>query len=242
VFVDDYILLQTWMWINNKYVFSVLCCVYIFYYISFHWSTKNISLMQKYIWDCTFNYGIGLRECCDGGLYWYSDISHLVPCWRFFDITYMYFKQKFEDTKGHPEAVNWRKTYNTMAQGKRQSDKQRVGTAFNNISLILWRSDFILVEEAGGRGESHRPVASHWQTLSRNVAHLALIEIRTHNISGNMHWLIGYVVINPTTIRSNQTNNHVLLSTIMTYHRSNYYNLHISFVKVGSHRKINNKL
>ena len=39
----------------------------------------------------------------------------------------MYFKQKFEDTKGHPEAVNWRKTENTMAQGKRQSDKQRVG-------------------------------------------------------------------------------------------------------------------
>ena len=33
--------------------------------------------MQKYIWDCTFNHGISLRECCDGGLYRYSDISHL---------------------------------------------------------------------------------------------------------------------------------------------------------------------
>jgi hypothetical protein len=46
------------------------------------------------------------------------------------------------------------------------------------------------------------PWSYGWQTLSHNVAHLALIEIRTHNISGNMHWLIGYVVINPTTIRS----------------------------------------
>jgi hypothetical protein len=34
-------------------------------------------------------------------------------------------------------------------------------------------------------GENHRPVASHWQTLSHNVVHLALIKIRTHNISGD---------------------------------------------------------
>jgi hypothetical protein len=31
-------------------------------------------------------------------------------------------------------------------------------------------------------GENHRPVAYHWQTLLHNVVHLALIEIRTHNI------------------------------------------------------------
>jgi len=53
---------------------------------------------------------------------------------------------------------------------------------FNNISVISWRS-VLLVEEIGGPGENHRPVASHWQTLSHNVVHLALIEIRTHNIS-----------------------------------------------------------
>jgi len=33
-------------------------------------------------------------------------------------------------------------------------------TTFNNISVISWRS-VLLVEESGGPGENHRPVASH---------------------------------------------------------------------------------
>ena len=41
----------------------------------------------------------------------------------------------------------------------------------------------------GGPGENHQPVASHWHTLSYNVVHLALIEIPTHNSSGDRHWL-----------------------------------------------------
>ena len=52
---------------------------------------------------------------------------------------------------------------------------------FNNISVISWQS----VEETGEPGENHRHVTSHWQTLSNNVVHLTLIEIRTHNISGD---------------------------------------------------------
>ena len=57
---------------------------------------------------------------------------------------------------------------------------------FNNILVISWRS-ILLVEETREPGENHRPVANHRKTLSQNVAHLALIEIRTHNISDNRH-------------------------------------------------------
>jgi len=39
---------------------------------------------------------------------------------------------------------------------------------FNNISAISWRS-VLLVEETGLPRENHRPVASHWQTLSHSV-------------------------------------------------------------------------
>ena len=57
---------------------------------------------------------------------------------------------------------------------------------FNNISAISWLS-VLLVEETGVPRENHRPAASHWQTLSHNVVHLALIEIRAHNISDDRH-------------------------------------------------------
>ena len=57
---------------------------------------------------------------------------------------------------------------------------------YNNISVILWWS-VLLVEETGVLRENNRPVASHQQTLSHSVVHLALIEIQTHNISGDRH-------------------------------------------------------
>ena len=43
--------------------------------------------------------------------------------------------------------------------------------------FISWRS-VLFVEETGVSRENHRPVASYWQTLSHNIVHIALREIR----------------------------------------------------------------
>ena len=59
---------------------------------------------------------------------------------------------------------------------------------FNNMSVISWRS-VLLVDETEGPGKNIRTVASHSQTWSHNVVYLALIEIRTHNLSGDRLWL-----------------------------------------------------
>ena len=61
---------------------------------------------------------------------------------------------------------------------------------FNNISIISWQS-FLLLEETRVSGENHRPAASHWQTLSHNVASSKprLSEGWTHSVSGDRHWL-----------------------------------------------------
>jgi hypothetical protein len=67
---------------------------------------------------------------------------------------------------------------------------------FNNISVISWSG--LLVEETGGP-ENHRPVASHWQTLSQNVVHLALIEIRTPEYLSSRGAVVAVIVGFTTT-------------------------------------------
>ena len=57
-----------------------------------------------------------------------------------------------------------------------------VNATFNNILAISWWSG-LLVEETGRPGDNHRPVASHWKTLSLNAVHLVLIEIRINKNS-----------------------------------------------------------
>ena len=67
-------------------------------------------------------------------------------------------------------------------------ERSVVFATFNNISVISWRS-VLWKEETAVLGENHRPVASHWQTLSHNIVHLALNRNWTHNISGDRHIL-----------------------------------------------------
>jgi len=60
---------------------------------------------------------------------------------------------------------------------------------FNNISVILWRSD-LLVEETGVPGENHQSAASQLQTLSHNVVSSTPRHERDSNIqrySGDSH-------------------------------------------------------
>jgi hypothetical protein len=73
--------------------------------------------------------------------------------------------------------------------------KRVFNAAFNNISVILWRS-ILLVEETG---ENHRLVTSHWQTLSlRNKKVFKAIFVVDFNVYDSLYqfynWLIDWLI------------------------------------------------
>jgi hypothetical protein len=79
-----------------------------------------------------------------------------------------------------------------------------LNATFNNISVMSWLS-VLLVEETGVPGENHRPVASHWQTLSQNVVHLTAPWSRFE--------LTTSVVIGTDYIGSCKSNYHTITAT-----------------------------
>jgi len=118
---------------------------------------------------------------------------------------------------------------------------------FNNISAISWRS-ILFVEETEAPEENHRPVASHWQTLSLNVAPSTprLSGIRTNNFCGdrpNKITFISSIFVFPVSLLvvigtdckgSYKSNYHIIttttapftLSYLQTFH-SEIHNLNI---------------
>ena len=84
---------------------------------------------------------------------------------------------------------------------------------FNTISTMSWRS-VLLVEETGVPRENHRPVVSHWQTLSHNVV--------------SSHWqTLSHNVVSSTPRRSSVTDK---LYQIMLYIIfSKYFNIQFSW-------------
>ena len=81
---------------------------------------------------------------------------------------------------------------------------------FNKISAILWRS-VLLVEDPGVSAENHRPVASHWQTLSHVVTKYTSPWADSNSQLQWWYVLIAQVVVNPTTMRSRPWRPHFYL-------------------------------
>ena len=85
-----------------------------------------------------------------------------------------------------------------------------LNATFNSISVISChdRGQFFFCFFLCG--ENHRPVASHWQTLSHNVASSSpcMSEFRFHNFSGGITYCIG-----TTTIRSWQPGKSTMVSS-----------------------------
>jgi hypothetical protein len=72
---------------------------------------------------------------------------------------------------------------------------KKTGDSITMAAYMQHGSDVGAVSFIGGGnrsiGRNHHPVTSHWQIVSHSVASRTprLNEIRTHNVSGDMHWL-----------------------------------------------------
>ena len=95
-----------------------------------------------------------------------------------------------------------------------------LNATFNLISVRLLRS-ILLVEETGLPGVKHGHVASHWQTLSHNVASstFRLSGIRTHTFVVKNTNCIGSCISNYHTITTTTAHN----TTWDWYDMNNYY-------------------
>ena len=90
-----------------------------------------------------------------------------------------------------------------------------LNTTFNTISVISWRS-VLLVEETGGHWENHRPVTSHWQTLSLHTSPWSRIKLTS-------------VVIGTDCMGSCKSNYHTITTVPEVVETENRYMLIVHF-------------
>ena len=84
---------------------------------------------------------------------------------------------------------------------------------FNNISAISWQS-VLLMEDTGVPGESHRPVTSHWQTVSHKIVY------RVH-LAWAIFKLTTLVVIGIDSIGNYKSNYHTITTTTTPWKSEN---------------------
>jgi hypothetical protein len=108
-------------------------------------------------------------------------------------------------------------------------------TTFNNISALSY--SVLLMEETGIPGETHRPVASHWQTLWHNVLHISLIEIRTTSMVISTH-CIGSCISNCHMITSTTVPVDVMIYLTIVLSDNHSLNLELRSLKCLTYKQI----
>ena len=108
-------------------------------------------------------------------------------------------------------------------------------TTFNKISVISY--PVLFMEETGVPGETHRPVASHWQTLSHNVIHISLIEIRTTSVVMSTH-CIGSCISNCHMITSTTVPVDVMIYLTIVLSDNHSLNLDLRSLKCLTYQQI----
>ena len=108
-------------------------------------------------------------------------------------------------------------------------------TTFKNISVISY--PVLFMEETGVSGETHRPVASHWQTLSHNVIHISLIEIRTTSVVMSTH-CIGSCISNSHMITATTVPVDVMIYLTIVLSDNHSLNLELWSLKCLTYQQI----
>ena len=106
---------------------------------------------------------------------------------------------------------------------------------FNYISAILWRS-VSLVEESGVPGEIHRPVASHWQTLS--LTNLMLYRVYLVSAVFELTTLVVIALIAQVVIKYYKCFYYFLCNSIVSIVKPIYHIDNLPYRQFSSHENI----